>query len=60
MRVIGVAREELGTTDLGSLSDGALNEGFCGLQKACEALEAERLRWLAEIDRRRSFEAEGH
>jgi hypothetical protein len=58
--VIGTAIEGLRGRDLRSLSDGALNEGFGELQKACEALEAERLRWLGEIDRRRSFAKEGH
>jgi hypothetical protein len=58
--VIGTAINQARKRDLTALSDGALNEGFTELQRAVEALKAERLRWLAEIDRRRSFAKEGH
>ena len=39
---------------------GRLEEGFDELQRASEILEAERLRRLGEICRRRSFERDGH
>src|ERR671935_1034729 len=54
------AVDALRATDLRSLSEGALNAGFDELQSAFEALEAERLRWLAEVDRRRTFARGGH
>lgn len=46
--------------DVSGLPDARIEEEFGELQAAVEALEAERLRRLAEIDRRRSFERDGY
>jgi hypothetical protein len=43
-----------------SLPDAQVEQDFAELQVAVEALEAERLRRLAEIDRRRLVERDGH
>jgi hypothetical protein len=45
--------------DPSRLSDTAVEECFAELLAAAERLAALNLRWLAEIDRRRSFEREG-
>jgi hypothetical protein len=45
---------------LSELPDVRLEEDFEELQRASELLELERLRHLAEIDRRRLFERDGH
>ena len=45
---------------LGSLPDARVEQDFRELHEAVEALETERLRRLAEIDRRRLFERDGH
>ena len=50
----------LRTKTLAHLPDARLEEDFAELQRLGEVLEAERLRRLAEIDRRRSFERDGH
>jgi Domain of unknown function (DUF222) len=42
------------------LADARLEEQFAELQRASELLEAERLRLLAEIDRRQTFERDGY
>lgn len=42
------------------LPDARIEEDFAELQEALEQLEVERLRRLAEIDRRRLFEGDGH
>ncbi|HEU4528422.1 MAG TPA: hypothetical protein VFT80_10900 [Actinomycetota bacterium] len=42
---------------LAELPDARLEEDFAELQRAIEQIEAERLRRLAEIDRRRCFRA---
>jgi 5-methylcytosine-specific restriction endonuclease McrA len=44
---------------LASLSDAAVEEGFAELQRAAEQIELQRLRWLADLDRRRAFERDG-
>jgi hypothetical protein len=54
------AIETIRSEPLGSLPDARIEEDFAELQAACEALEGERLRRLAEIDRRRLFERDGH
>ena len=53
------AIESLRSESLGSLPDARIEEDFAELQAVCEALEGERLRRLAEIDRRRLFECDG-
>jgi hypothetical protein len=45
---------------LPELPDARIEEEFTELQRSLELLEAERLRRLAEIDRRRLFERDGH
>jgi hypothetical protein len=45
---------------LPELPDARIEEDFAELHRAVEQLEAERLRRLAEIDRRRLFERDGH
>ncbi|MDP9297500.1 MAG: hypothetical protein M3O98_02360, partial [Actinomycetota bacterium] len=45
---------------LPELPDGRIEEDFAELHRAVEQLEVERLRRLAEIDRRRLFERDGH
>jgi len=45
---------------LSELPDARVEEDFSELHAAVEALEAERLRRLAEIERRRIFERDGH
>jgi uncharacterized protein DUF222 len=42
------------------LPDARVEEDFSELQRACELLEVERLRRLAEIDRRCLYERDGH
>jgi hypothetical protein len=52
--------EELRSATLADLPDALIEEDFEELHRAVELLEAERLRRLAEIDRRRLFERDGH
>jgi len=52
--------EYLRVESLPELPDVRIEEDFCELQRVGELLEAERLRRLAEIDRRRLFERDGH
>jgi hypothetical protein len=54
------AVEELRSETLPELPDAVVEEDFAELHRAVELLEAERLRRLAEIDRRRLFERDGH
>jgi hypothetical protein len=54
------AIESLRAEVLTSLPDARVEEDFAELQAACDALEVERLRRLAEIDRRRLFERDGY
>src|SRR4051794_17849474 len=52
--------EQLRSETLSDLPDARIEEDFAELQRACEMLEVERLRRLAEIDRRRLCERDGH
>jgi hypothetical protein len=45
---------------LAELPDALIEENFAELQRAAELIEVERLRHLAEIDRRKLFEGDGH
>jgi hypothetical protein len=54
--VIDALRSEVLTTQ----PDARVEEDFAELHTAIESLEAERLRRLAEVDRRRLFERDGH
>ena len=51
---------ELRKESLPQLPDARIEEDFAELHRAVEHLDAERLRRLAEIDRRRLFERDGH
>ncbi|HEV8564596.1 MAG TPA: DUF222 domain-containing protein [Actinomycetota bacterium] len=52
--------EELRSELLPELPDARIEEDFAELHRAMELLEVERLRRLAEIERRRLFERDGH
>jgi hypothetical protein len=52
--------EAMRAESMPELPDARIEEDFAELQRAAELLEAERLRRLAEIDRRRLFERDGH
>ena len=52
--------EDLRSQVLPELPDARLEEDFGELQRSLEQLEVERLRRLAEIDRRRLYERDGH
>ena len=54
------AINELRTETLGDMPDAQIEADLVELHAAGEALEAERLRRLAEFDRRRTFERDGH
>jgi hypothetical protein len=54
------AIEELRAEALADLPDARIEEDFAELQRAAELLEVERLRRLAEIDRRATFQRDGH
>jgi len=54
------AVDALRSESLPDLPDARIEEDFTELQRAMELLEVERLRRLAEIDRRRLFERDGH
>lgn len=54
------AVEMLRSESLAELPDALIEEDFAELHRAVEQLEVERLRRLAEIDRRRLFERDGH
>src|SRR3954454_23634108 len=54
------AIEELRSETLSDLPDARIEEDFSELHRAIEQLEVERLRRLAEIDRRRLYERDGH
>jgi len=54
------ALEGFRSETLAELPDARLEEDFAELHRAGEVLEAERLRRLAELDRRRTFERDGH
>lgn len=63
---VGVAHElrsvvsSLRAETLAELPDARVEQDFTELHEAVQALEAERLRRLAEIDRRRLYERDGH
>jgi Domain of unknown function (DUF222) len=52
--------DELRAEALAELADAIVEEDVAELQRACEQLEVERLRRLAELDRRRLFERDGY
>jgi uncharacterized protein DUF222 len=52
--------EQLRSASLPELPDALIEEDFEELHRALELLEVERLRRLAEVDRRRLFERDGH
>jgi Domain of unknown function (DUF222)/HNH endonuclease len=52
--------EELRAEDLAGVSDQVLEEDFAEMQRAAQILEAERLRRLAELDRRRPYLRDGY
>jgi len=52
--------EQLRSASLPELPDALIEEDFEELHRVLELLEVERLRRLAEIDRRRLFERDGH
>jgi hypothetical protein len=52
--------DELRAEVLAGLPDSRIEEGFAELQRTGELLEVERLRRLAEIERRRVFQRDGH
>jgi hypothetical protein len=52
--------DALRSESLPELPDARIEQDFTELQRAVELLEAERLRRLSEIDRRRIFERDGH
>ena len=54
--VVDVLRSEV----LANMPDARLEEDFAELQRSCEQLEVERLRRLAEIERRATFKRDGH
>jgi hypothetical protein len=54
------AIEELRSEVLAELPDARIEEDFAELQRAADLLEIERLRRLAEIDRRATFRRDGH
>lgn len=54
------AVEMLRSESLAELPDARIEQDFAELHRAVEQLEVERLRRLAEIDRRRLFERDGH
>jgi hypothetical protein len=54
------ALEGLRVESLAELPDARIEEDFAELQRAAELVEAERLRRLAEIDRRRLYARDGH
>jgi uncharacterized protein DUF222 len=54
------ALDELDSEDLSSVSNEALQADVVELTRAADRIAAQRLRRLAEIDRRRSYRHEGH
>lgn len=60
MSELGSAIELLRAESLPELPDARIEQDFVELHHAVEALEVERLRRLAELDRRRLFERDGH
>src|SRR5206468_1737870 len=60
MSELGSALEALRAEVLPELPDARIEEDFAELQRAGELIELERLRWLAEIERRGLFTRDGH
>jgi hypothetical protein len=54
------AVEMLRSETLADLPDARIEDDFAELHRSVEQLEVERLRRLAEIERRRLFERDGH
>jgi hypothetical protein len=54
------ALDSLRSETLAELPDARIEEDFAELHRVAEQLEVERLRRLAEFDRRRLFERDGH
>ena len=54
------AIDQLRTEDLAALPDARAEDEFAELQRAAERLEAERLRRLANLDRRALYRRDGH
>jgi hypothetical protein len=54
------AIDALRSETLADLPNARIEEDFAELQRASEAVEAEKLRRLAELDRRRTYERDGH
>jgi hypothetical protein len=54
------AVDALRSESLPELPDALVEESFGELQRVCELLEIERLRRLAELERRRLFQRDGH
>jgi hypothetical protein len=52
--------EAFRSQDVKSVGDAELMEGFSELHRAGAAIEAERLRWLAEVERRGLHRRDGH
>ena len=52
--------ESLRAEQLGELPDARIEDDFAELQRASETIEVERLRRLAELDRRGIFQRDGH
>jgi hypothetical protein len=52
--------DEYRTADLGSCSDATIESDVVEIKTAIRALEAESARRIAELERRRSFERDGH
>ncbi|MDP8955997.1 MAG: HNH endonuclease, partial [Actinomycetota bacterium] len=46
--------------DLGTVSDEDLDQGYSELQRIVQAVEAKKLRWLAEVERRAAFKRDGY
>ena len=54
------AIDEYRSEALGELPDSRADEDFAELQRAIQALEAERVRRLADLDRRGCYRRDGH
>jgi hypothetical protein len=54
------ALDEYRSVDFGDASEGQIEEGFAELHRMAQLIELERLRWLAELDRRRRWLRDGH
>jgi Domain of unknown function (DUF222)/HNH endonuclease len=52
--------DEYRSADLGGCTDGEIEEDVCDMKAAIRGLEAECARRISELERRRSFERDGH